>query len=122
MGKVGAVLKRELGAYLYTPVAYAVAAAFLIIGGYFFSAMLFGSRQASMVSFFGNMGLMTLFIAPILTMRLLAEEARLGTEEILLTTPVTIWQLVMGKYLAVVTVFAMILGLTSTYPWILSRF
>ena len=116
MTKVWYIFKREVKAYLYTPLAYALAAVFLVIGGYFFSVMLFSSQQADLRPFFGNMGLISAFLAPILTMRLLADEARQGTGELLFTSPLTIGQAVLGKFLAAVAVVVLILSVTLLYP------
>jgi len=122
MSKIWSVLKRELKTYLYTPLAYALAAVFLVIGGYFFSIILLQSQLADLRPFFGNMGLITAFLAPVLTMRLLADEARQGTGELLFTSPLTITQAVVGKYLASVGVVILILAVTLFYPGLLEYY
>ncbi len=116
------IWRREVFNYLYTPMAYVAAAVFLVIGGYFFSVLLFASQQADMRPYFSNMGLIMLFIAPLLTMRLLAEESSQGTDEVLFTQPVTITQVVLGKYAAAVTVFLMMMLSASVYPLILEYY
>ncbi len=116
------IWKREVLAYLQTPTAYAAMAVFLVIGGYFFSVFLINTQQADMRPFFGNMGLIMLFISPVLTMRLLAEETSQGTDEILFTQPITYTQAVLGKYLAAVTVFLIMLLISGVYPIILEYY
>lgn len=122
MRKIWAITRRELMTYVYTPMAYAIIAGFLMITGYFFSASLLGSRAASVQSMLGNAGLILVFVAPILTMRLLADEARQGTSEILFTTPVTIGQVVMGKFLGSLLLITGLLAIMLVYPFVIDRF
>ncbi|MFQ6057700.1 MAG: ABC transporter permease [Anaerolineae bacterium] len=113
---------KELNTYFVSPVAYVVTAAFLVITGYFFSLIVFYTREASLRGLFHNMAIILLLISPALTMRLLAEEQRMGTIELLLTSPVRDWEVVLGKFLASLTLFAVMLALTLSYPLILKRF
>lgn len=116
------VFSRELRSYLYSPLAYVVLAVFLAIGGYTFSVVLLATRVAELKGYFGNMGLVLVFLAPVLTMRLWAEEEQRGTAEFLLTAPVKLVHVLLGKYLAAAVVFLLGLALTLVYPLILSRF
>lgn len=116
------IAQKELRAYFASPIAYVVIAAFLAIMGFFFWLIVSLSREASLRGVFGNMAITLLFIAPALTMRLLAEEQRSGTIELLLTLPVRDWQVVLGKFLASLAVFALMLALTLYYPLLLLRF
>lgn len=122
MTKIWAVYRREVEAYFLSPVAYVFMAVFLLLTGWFFSARLFVTQYINMQVVFANMTFMFVFIAPLITMRLLAEERRMGTDEFLLTAPLTVGQIVMGKYLASVTLYLAFLALTSVYPWILHRY
>src|SRR5690348_9815928 len=81
------IARRELSAYFASPIAYLVAAAFLVISGYLFSLVVIGNQQASLENVFFNVNIILLFVAPLLTMRLLADEQRSGTLELLLTAP-----------------------------------
>lgn len=110
------IARRELGAYFVSPIAYVIMAAFLVISGYLFSVILITGQQASMEFFFRNVNVILLFLAPLLTMRLLAEEQRSGTIEVLLTAPVRDWEVVLGKFLAALGMFGTILLLTLLYP------
>ena len=102
-----AILGRELRAYFYSPLAYVILAFFLFLNGHFFMEIVrfladprFPGGIAPLEAFFQNTWLFLLFITPMLTMRLLAEERRSGTIEALLTAPVSELQVVLGKYFA----------------------
>ncbi|MBI3914967.1 MAG: ABC transporter permease subunit [Chloroflexi bacterium] len=117
MRNVWTIASRELRAFVVSPVPYVVSALFLIIMGYLFALILITSQEASMRPAFSNMMFVLLLLAPALTMRLLAEEHRMGTIELLLTSPVRDWQVVVGKFLGSLITFALlILGPTLYYP------
>jgi ABC-2 type transport system permease protein len=113
------IAQKELHAYFASPIAYVVIAAFLAIVGFFFSLIVYITREASLAGVFANMGVILLFVAPALTMRLLAEEQKSGTIELLLTLPVRDWEVVVGKFLASLGVYAVMVGLTLYYPLLL---
>lgn len=115
------IARRELGAFFASPIAYLVTAGFLAIAGYFFSAILILSRQATMEFVFGNTVVVLLFIAPLLAMRLLSEEQRSGTIELLMTSPVRDWQVVWGKWLAAFVLFLVMMAFTGLYVVVLWR-
>ncbi len=94
------IAKRELGAFFISPIAYLVGAAFLFITGLIFAFTVTRGEVASLFQVFNTTSVILLFVAPILTMRLLAEEARSGTLELLMTAPVRDWEVVVGKFLA----------------------
>jgi len=120
--KVWAVCRKELAGYFSAPVAYIVAAVFLLISGYFFSVVLAFSREASMRYLFHNMAVTLLLLAPMLTMRLIAEERKMGTYELLMTSPLRISELVAGKFLGAALLFLSILAVTLEYPLLLAVF
>ncbi len=122
MRKIWIVAKRELMTYLQTPMAYALMAGFLMITGYFFSMSLLGSRAASVQSMLGNAGLILVFVAPILTMRLLADEDRQGTSEILFTTPVSVGQVVVGKFAGALMIMTALLLIMLVFPLVVDQF
>ncbi|MCS7251824.1 MAG: ABC transporter permease subunit [Anaerolineae bacterium] len=123
MRNLWVIARRELGAYFMSPVAYLVGAAFLVMMGFFFYAdVIFTIRSRSEPALryvFGVMTTILLFVAPVLTMRLLAEEQRLGTLELLLTAPVRDWEVVLGKYLAALMFYLGLLAATGVYPLLL---
>ncbi|MCL4467060.1 MAG: ABC transporter permease [Chloroflexi bacterium] len=114
-----AIALRELKSYFASPVAYIVTAAFLVVTGYLFTLILLYSREASLRYLFGNMSVLLLIVSPALTMRLLAEEQRTGTIELLLTSPVRDREVVIGKFLASLGLLAAMLGMTLFYPLLL---
>lgn len=113
------IARRELESYFVSPIAYVITAAFLVVAGYLFSMILYYSREATLQYLFLNITTILLLIAPVLTMRLLAEERSKGTIELLLTSPVRDWEVAVGKYLASLGLFAAMLALTAYYPILL---
>ena len=111
-----AVTKRETKAYFTMPSAYVVGAMFLILTGVFF---VFDIDQpfaeAGVRGLIDWASFFLIFLAPLLTMRLLAEEQKLGTLELLLTSPVREWEVVLGKYIASLIMLLAILAVTSYY-------
>src|SRR5713226_3792143 len=91
-----AVAEREIRSYFVSPVAWVVAAVFIALWGYLFAGILVTSREADLRPLLNNFSVTFLFIGPFLTMRLLAEEARTGTLELLLTQPLRDAELVIG--------------------------
>lgn len=126
MRNVWIIAVRELRHYFVSPVAYALAfMIFLILGGIFFINVYFG-LQSGYVSpdgriVMGPLVTILLFITPALTMRLIADEYRMGTFELLLTAPVRDWELVVGKWLGSLFFMLAILLVTWSYPLILHR-
>jgi len=118
--KVGVVYRRELASYFRSPIAYVVIAAFMALSGYFFSIALFATRLAEMSYTFANLSVVVLFIAPILTLKALVDERRSGTDELLLTSPISVPAIVVGKFLAAVTIYAVMLLVSGVFPLILS--
>lgn len=124
MRTIFAVYKRELGVYFRSPVAYAIAFALMFFFGLLFSNSLSsanGQAPADAVNFVPNLLTFLLFlVGPLLTMRLLAEETREGTLEVLMTLPMNESQFILGKFLAVWTYYTVLLLLTSIYHVILT--
>lgn len=119
MRTILAIAMREIRSYFASPIAYVIGAAFLVVSGLLFAMVLLYSRQATMMYVFANMSVLLLTISPVLTMRLLAEEHRGGTIELLLTSPVRDFQVVLGKFIASLAFFAAMLAATLYYPVIL---
>jgi ABC-2 type transport system permease protein len=111
-----AIAKREFASYVNSPIPYILVTAYIATAGYMFFRQLFLVRQAEMRHFFENMPLLFCLIVPFVTMRLLAEERREGTLELLLTMPVTDWELVIGKFLAALGLMCVLLLLTLAFP------
>jgi ABC-2 type transport system permease protein len=113
-----AVARREFRTFFNSPVAYIVLCGFLLLAGWLFFSTLFLGGQATLRSFFSLAPLLFVVFAPAVTMRLLAEERKSGTIELLLTLPVRDWEVVLGKFVAAVGMVAV--GLAWTIPYALS--
>jgi ABC-2 type transport system permease protein len=120
MSNTLAIFKKELRSYFSSPIAYCIIIAFLLVStGLFFWDKLgrfFLYNQADMRAFFGLMPWMFLFIVPAMTMRLWAEEKKMGTVEILMTLPVRSHEVILGKYLASFVLLAVMVALTVPVP------
>jgi ABC-2 type transport system permease protein len=117
---IKAVMKRELGGYFTSPIAYVFLVIFLLLTGFFTFTVgnFFERAEASLVSFFTWHPWLYLFLVPAVGMRLWSEERRLGTLELLLTLPITTWQAIVGKFLASWVFLA--LALILTFPVIIT--
>ena len=116
MAKVLLIARREMFAYLGSPVTYIIACVFTIITGYFFgTGISVPFPEATVSQYVGAITLVLVFVAPALTMRLLAEERRLGTLDLLMSAPVSDWQVTIGKYLGALVPFVLMLLLTLFY-------
>ena len=125
------ILRRELSSYFRSPIAYGVMCFFTLIVGFFFffavQSFLQQSLQATMMgqsvplnvnewvvrNVFNNMSVVGLFIIPMITMRLFAEEKRTGTIELLVTSPLRDFEIILGKWLAAFTLYLTILAVTA---------
>ena len=99
-----AVYQKELSGYFRSPIAYYVVAVFLVGTGYFFLYNVLLTGETTMAGTFQNMGILLVSLAPVISMRLFAAEYSAGTAELLMTLPLTPWQIVGGKYLGAVTI------------------
>jgi ABC-2 type transport system permease protein len=139
-----AVYRREIGSYFVSPIAYIVVGVFLLVTGYFFSNILaffiersfmaqmqaqrFGAPPEMDVpgmvirNFFGVVSTVILFMIPMLTMGVYAEERKRGTMELLMTSPLTELQIVLGKYLAALSLFVLMLAPTFVYQAIMANY
>ena len=109
------ISRREIRTYFNSPVAYIVVTVFTIITGYLFFTQLFIEKQAELRGLFNIMPLLFMFLAPAITMRLLADEKSTGTLELLITMPVRDWEVVVGKWLAAMALLATTLLLTLVF-------
>src|SRR5437667_8628035 len=101
--KAWVICKKDFGTYFNSPIAYIVVVVYLLISGFFFFSALFdpkGPQEASMRPFFGLAPFFFAIFAPAVTMRLLAEEKRSGTIQVLATLPIRDAEVILGKFLA----------------------
>ncbi|MBL7058096.1 ABC transporter permease subunit [Patescibacteria group bacterium] len=108
--------KKELMHYFNSPIAYIFIGVFLIINNWLFFSSFFLINQISMRGFFTLMPWIFLFLAPAITMRLWAEEKKSGTIELLLTLPVSYWQVCIAKFLSGVIFLGIALLCTISVP------
>lgn len=114
-----AVFKRELKSYFATPIAYVFLVIFLFFAGYLpFRQGFYDARQADLRLFFTNLPLLFVFMIPCAAMRLWAEERRSGSIELLLTLPVTVIEVILGKFLAAWCFIG--IALLLTFPLVLT--
>src|ERR1700721_3084554 len=131
MQNLYAIYRKELAHYFVSPVAYILIGVFLIVAGFFFNIILasaiqngFAAQMQSMQfgapadfdvpgavlrSFLGLMSTLVLFISPLLAMGVYAEERKRGTIELLMTSPITDAEIVLGKFLASLTLYAIMI-------------
>jgi len=132
MKNIWYVAKKEIKTYFTSPIAYVVIAVFLLLVGFFFYSAIwwFNSQSIQMAQnpyyyqqvninqmvyspLFHNMSIILLLMIPLLTMRLFSEEKKIGTDELLYTSPLSVGQIILGKYLAALAVLAAMLILTG---------
>lgn len=126
MRSLFAIAKREIESYLVSPIAYLVIAAFLLIAGLYFwltlAYMVEYQQTPTMRYTIEFMVVVFVFAAPFVTMRLLAQERRMGTLELILTSPVRESELVVGKFLAGLALYLLMILPTLLYPLTLELF
>ena len=136
MNNILAIAHKELKSYFSTPIAYVVIGFFALLFGYFFYAMLvifnqqsaqFGGAEGGAVDInqqlirplFLNASVILLFVLPLITMRTYSEEKRSGTIELLLTSPVTDVEIILGKFLGAMALYAAMLAITVIHMLLL---
>jgi len=98
-----AIYRKELSIYFRSPIAYFVISVFLLGTGYFFLYNIFMTGVGTMNATFQNMGILLMIVMPVMSMRLFSGEYTGRTMELLMTLPLKPWQILLGKYLSVVT-------------------
>ena len=122
MRSTATILKRELRSYFTTPVAYVFIVIFLLLTGImtFYMGGFFEREQADLAPFFFFHPWLYLILVPAISMRLWAEEHKQRTVELLLTFPVRPFQAVLGKYIAALVLYALILACSLPIPVMLA--
>lgn len=117
-----AIYKRELRSYLTSMIGYIFIFFILLLTGIYFSAYQLSAAYPKFEYTLSALTFVFLISVPILTMRILAEERKQKTDQLLLTSPVSVEKIVMGKYLALVTVFAIPMAIICFYPLLMTKF
>jgi ABC-2 type transport system permease protein len=115
-----AIFKREIKAYFLTPIGCLYMGLFLLVTGIFYFFTNLSTQSSYYSSFLGNVLFIYLFAVPLLTMRLFSEEKRQRTDQLLLTSPISIVEIVCGKFLAALCLYAMTLVVTVLYAVIIA--
>lgn len=117
-----AIYKRELRSYLTSMIGYLFIFFILLLTGIYFSAYQLGAAYPRFEYTLSALTFVFLISVPILTMRVLAEERKQKTDQLLLTAPVSVGKIVLGKYFALVTIFAIPMLIMCLYPLLMSKF
>lgn len=117
-----AILNRELDAYFNSMLGYVFLTIFLLLTGVMFFFVNLASTSASMTNFFGQINMWAIFLLPMLTMRMFSEDKKLKTDQLLLTAPISIGEMVFGKFFAAMGVFLLGVLVTLFYPITLNFF
>ena len=121
LSKWWVIARREWQISFQTPLAYILLALWMLLGGFMYVGLLTGSQSTDLSSLVQNLTVLVLFMAPFLTMRLLAEERRSGSEELILTAPISAGQWVVGKYVGAVLVWSVFILVSLLFPLVTSR-
>lgn len=122
MNNLMTVAKRQFRSYFNGPIAYVVACIITLVVGFLFWKTFFLARKASVHDMFVRLSWVNYFAIPALTMGLIAEEKEKGSIELLVTMPVRDSSVIIGKFLGVFGLYAIIVGLTLPYPFTVAAF
>lgn len=117
-----AILKKEIKGYMATMTGYVFIAFMLVVSGIYFTAYHLNGAYPKFAYTLNAVLVVFLIAVPILTMRILAEERKQKTDQLLLTSPVSVTEIVVGKYLALVFIFLIVVLVLALYPLILTQF
>jgi ABC-2 type transport system permease protein len=119
---MGAVFKREMGAYFSSAIGYVFLGIYLALSGFYFVMSTFYSGSLDLASLFSIIQIFLLVLIPLLTMKMWSEEKKMKTDQALLTAPQSLLKITMGKYLAAFTVFAIAVSSSILYTIVLAFF
>ncbi len=119
---MGAILKRELSSYFNSAIAYIVMAVFFFFSGLYFYVFCLYYDSSSLTPVFSNMFMIILFLIPLITMKSFSEEKKLKTDQALLTSPVSLFDIVMGKFLSAFILYACCVAIFIIYTVIICFF
>ena len=119
---MSAVYKRELSGYFNSAIAYVVLAVYFFFSGFFFYFYCFIGDSTSLSYVFANMFYIVMFIIPVLTMKTFSEEKKQKTDQALLTSPISLTEIVLGKFFGALTIYALCCGIFLIYAIVISIF
>ena len=115
-----AIYRREMGAFFTSGIAYVFVTVFWLVSGIFFYNGVIAEGTTNTSAMFGSMFYIVLFLIPVLTMKLLSEEKKNKTDQGLLTAPISLWDIVLGKYFAALTLYIIAESIVFVYAFILN--
>ena len=115
-----AIYRREMGAFFTSGLAYVFLAVFWLVSGIFFYNNVILAGNADTSTMFQSMFIIVLFLIPLLTMKLLSEEKKNRTDQGLLTAPIGLWEIVLGKFFAALTLFIIAESIIFVYAFIIN--
>lgn len=115
-----AILERELRAYFTSPIGYVFIGIFVFTAGLFFSVQVLFPRNPNFTGVFSSLIFVFLLLIPILTMRLMSEDKDKKIDQLLFTSPLKLWEIILGKYFAAVIVYLLAIVIIGFYPLIMS--
>lgn len=119
---MSAIIKKEIGTYFSSAIGYVVMAIFFIFGGFYFYVTSLVSNSANLSNTFSNLFIITIFLVPIITMRLFSEEKKQKTDQVLFTAPVNLLSIIVSKFLSAVLMFFICISVTIFYAFAISFF
>ncbi|MGN0666413.1 MAG: ABC transporter permease [Huintestinicola sp.] len=118
---MGAIYKREMKAYFTSPVAYIFIAAFYVYTAFYFVQINLANGTTDMSYVFSSVFTLMMILLPLLTMRLMSEEKKQKTDQCLLTAPVNLFEIVLGKFFAALTIFLIAMAIYLVYILVLYK-
>lgn len=119
---MGAIYKREMQSYFYTPAAYVFMGVFLALASVFFGVGNLAARSSNLLSFISQLSYLWMLLSPVLTMRLIAGERRQRTDQLLFSSPCSLSGMVLGKFFAAATVLLCTVGATFVYALLVAMY
>ena len=117
-----AIFKKEFRGYFLSPIGYIFVGVYMVLSAMFFLGGSIAYQIADIRVLFSNVNIVYLFLVSILTMRLMSEERNKKTDQLLLTAPISVWEIVLGKYLAAMAVLGVTLVVSLVFPAVLFTF
>lgn len=118
MSRILAIFRRDYGYFFRSPIGYVILAIFMFLYGLFFGLDLYVNAYSDIAALMSSMlqYLVLIILLPLITMRIFSEDRKVGTEILLLTSPSSVWEIVLGKYLAVAGVFLTMMASSALFP------
>lgn len=116
------ILKREIRSYLYSPISYVLIGTFIFLFSVFFLLFSVNYQKAEMAQALSMAGLILVFLIPLLTMKVLTDEKKYGTDVLLFTTPLSTEKIVLGKFFSICFLYLVMIFISLIYPATLMLF